>query len=131
MIEGLDKWQSRHGAPETVQRLKAAIAAAKLTLFAEIDHTAGARAVGLDLPYTTVLIFGSPTAGTPLMAAAPSLAIDLPLKALVWQAGDGSVWIGCNAPTWLGARHHLPSSAAAALAAIYRLQSALAAQASH
>ena len=94
--EGLDVWASPHSAAETAKRLRTAIVSAGLTLFAEIDHAAAGRAVGLALPPTLVLIFGSPKAGTPLMAAYPTLAIDLPLKALVWQDAQGRAWIGMN-----------------------------------
>lgn len=76
-----------------------------MTIFAQIDHQENARAVGLSMRPTTLVIFGSPKAGTPLMQAYPSVAIDLPLKALIWQDAAGQVWLSANDPKYLQRRH--------------------------
>ncbi len=78
-----------------------------MAVFARIDHAAGAAVVGLSLPPTEVLIFGNAKAGTPLMQAVPTIAIDLPLKALVWQDATGATWLSYNDPGWLATRHGL------------------------
>jgi uncharacterized protein (DUF302 family) len=80
-----------------------------LTTFAKVDHSGEAAKVGLEMRPTKLLIFGSPKAGTPLMQASPSLAIDLPLKALFWQDADSNVWLTYNDPTYLMRRHDVPS----------------------
>jgi uncharacterized protein (DUF302 family) len=84
-----------------------------MTIFARIDHAEGARSVGLSLLPTELLIFGNAKAGTPLMQAAQSIGIDLPLKALVWQDASGDTWISYNDPSWLASRHILASDIAA------------------
>jgi uncharacterized protein (DUF302 family) len=99
---------SSHSVDETVERLKGILAAKGVTLFALIDHSGEAEKVGMKMPPTTLLIFGSPRAGTPLMLAAPSVAIDLPLKILVWEDSGGKVWISYNSPTYLQERHGIP-----------------------
>jgi uncharacterized protein (DUF302 family) len=93
---------------ETAQRLQAAFAAKGLQVFAVIDHSGEAEKVGLKIKPTKVMIFGSPKAGTPLMVAAPSLAIDLPLKALVAEDADSRVWVSYNSPEYLKERHGVP-----------------------
>jgi uncharacterized protein (DUF302 family) len=103
--EGMTILSSPHGAKETMDRLVVAVAAAGMTVFARIDHAAGAEAVGLSMPPMEVLAFGSPRAGTPLMRAAATAGIDLPLKALVWQDEGGHVWLGYNQPAWIARRH--------------------------
>jgi len=100
---------SRHSVDETVSRLQAAITAHGLTLFAQINHQQAAQEVGLTMQPAQVLIFGSPRSGTPLMVAAPLLALDLPLKALVWQDGDANVWVSYTDPAWLAQRYTLPA----------------------
>ena len=90
---------------ETVSRLESVLRAKGLTIFARIDHSGEATKAGLEMPFAQVLIFGSPKAGTPLMIAAPTLAIDLPLKALVWEDAEGKVWVTYNAPDYLEKRH--------------------------
>lgn len=94
---------------ETFERLRRAIQAHGLTLFATIDHSGEAERAGLSMRPTTLLIFGSPIAGTPLMVASPLLALDLPLKALVWQDTDEHVWVSYNSPAYLAARHAIPA----------------------
>jgi len=107
---------------ETVEQIEAAFTAKKIKLFARIDQSAAAEAVGLTLRPTTLLIFGDPSKGTPLMEAYPTLAIDLPLKALVWEAGPSEVYVGLTSPEFLQKRHGLPS---APFAEVVRLFSTL------
>jgi uncharacterized protein (DUF302 family) len=111
-------------APETLSRLEAAVAARGLKVFAVIDHSGEARAVGLDLRETKLVIFGSPKAGTPVMVAAPLAALDLPLKALVWVDGD-QTRLSYTAPRALAARHGLDDELAARLAGIDALTDAV------
>ena len=103
--DGLIEMKSVHSAAETGSRLVAAIEARKLTLFARIDHAAGAKKIDKTLRPTEVFIFGNPNGGTPLMECAQSIGIDLPLKMLVWQTADGGVILGYNDPAWLAKRH--------------------------
>jgi uncharacterized protein (DUF302 family) len=105
---GLVQVASHYSVDETVQRLHAAFAAKGLQVFAVIDHSGEAEKVGLQMRPTKVLIFGSPKAGTPLMVAAPSLAIDLPLKALVAEDVDGRASVTYNDPEYLKERHDVP-----------------------
>jgi uncharacterized protein (DUF302 family) len=108
MDRGITDLPSPHSVPETVSRVERALHAHGLAVFARIDHGAEAAQVGLAMNPTQLLIFGSPMAGTPLMVAAPSLAIDLPLKALVWQDAQGKVWLSYNSPAYLQQRHGVP-----------------------
>ena len=103
--DGLIETKSAHNAADTATRLVAAIETRKLTLFARIDHAAGAKKIDKTLRPTEVFIFGNPNGGTPLMECAQSMGIDLPLKMLVWQTADGSVMLGYNDPAWLAKRH--------------------------
>ena len=103
--DGLIVMKSSHSVAETGSRLAAAIDARKLTLFARVDHAAGAKKIDKALRPTEVFIFGNPNGGTPLMECAQSMGIDLPLKMLVWQEADGSVMLGYNDPAWLARRH--------------------------
>ncbi|HEY7095733.1 MAG TPA: DUF302 domain-containing protein [Terriglobales bacterium] len=98
---------SRHSVDETVEKLKSALQAKGVTLFALVDHSGEAEKVGLRMPPTKLLIFGSPKAGTPLMLSAPSSAIDLPLKLLVAEDAQGRVSVGYNSPSYLQERHNL------------------------
>jgi uncharacterized protein (DUF302 family) len=100
---------SAHTVDQTVDKLKALLHAKGVMLFALIDHSGEAEKVGLKMPPTKVLIFGNPKGGTPLMLAAPSLAIDLPLKILVSESADGKVSIAYNAPEYLQTRHNIPA----------------------
>ena len=93
---------------ETLARLQEAIRSRKLNLFAHIDHSREAKRVGLKMQEAHVLIFGNPKGGTPLMIASPLLALDLPLKALVWQSEDGRVWVSSTSAAYLGVRYALP-----------------------
>jgi uncharacterized protein (DUF302 family) len=99
---------SRHSVDETVERLKGMLRAKAITLFALIDHSGEAERVGIQMHPTKLLIFGDPRAGTPLMLAAPTIAIDLPLKILVWEDGQGRVWLSYNSPAYLQERHGFP-----------------------
>jgi uncharacterized protein (DUF302 family) len=99
---------SHHSVDETVDRVKNILQSKGVTLFALIDHSGEAAKVGMKMPPTKLLIFGSPKAGTPLMLAAPSIAIDLPLKILVWEDKQGKVWLSYNSPEYLAERHGLP-----------------------
>jgi len=105
--DGLTTVPSGFGPKETMDRLEAAIKARGMTVFARIDHAAGAAQVGLPLRPTEVLIFGSAKAGTPLMQASQTIGIDLPLKALIFEDAAGKVWLSYNDPRWLAQRHGL------------------------
>jgi len=109
MERGIADLPSNHSVDQTVERLQNILRERGLTLFALVDHSGEAEKVGLHMPPTRLLIFGSPKAGTPLMLAAPSVAIDLPLKILVWQDGDGRTWLSYNTPEYLRDRHGFPA----------------------
>lgn len=104
-VEGLVSLRSSFGPKQTTERLKAELQARGLTVFAEIDHAAGAASVGLELRPTEVVVFGNAKGGTPLMQVAQTMGIDLPLKALVWQDAAGETWLSYNDPAWLAERH--------------------------
>jgi uncharacterized protein (DUF302 family) len=99
---------SQRSVEETVEKLKGILSAKGTTLFAVVDHSREAEKVGMSMPPTKLLIFGSPRAGTPVMLAAPSIAIDLPLKILVWQDVSGKVWVSYNGTEFLRNRHGVP-----------------------
>ena len=105
---GITDVAGHHTVDETVDKLKAILQAKDVNLFALIDHSGEAEKAGMRMRPTKLLIFGNPKAGTPLMLAAPSIAIDLPLKILVWEDHDGKVWISHNSPEYLMLRHNLP-----------------------
>jgi uncharacterized protein (DUF302 family) len=105
---GIVSKPSNHSVDETVAKMKGILQAKGVALFALIDHSGEAEKVGMKMRPTKLLIFGNPKAGTPLMLAAPSIAIDLPLKILVWEDGEGKVWISYNRPAYLQQRHGLP-----------------------
>lgn len=105
---GLIEIVSKYSVDETVNRVKEILHAKGVTLFALVDHSGEAEKVGLRMPPTKLLIFGSPKAGTPLMLASPSAAIDLPLKILVAEAGNGQTLVSYNSPEYLQARHGFP-----------------------
>jgi uncharacterized protein (DUF302 family) len=108
--EGIITISSNHSFETSVDRIKAILASKAITLFAIIDHSGEAEKVGMKMPPTKLLIFGSPRAGTPLMLAAPSIAIDLPLKLLVWQDSQGKVCLSYNDPEYLKERHDFPQN---------------------
>ena len=97
---------------QTVQKLEGILKAKGVKLFALVDHSGEAERAGMQMRPTKLAIFGNPKAGTPLMIASPSIAIDLPLKILVWEDADGKVWIAYNAPAYLQTRHGLPQELA-------------------
>lgn len=105
---GIIEIAAQHSVDETVEKLKNMLAAKGVALFALVDHSGEAEKIGMTMRPTKLLIFGSPKAGTPLMLAAPSIAIDLPLKILVWEDGQGKTWVSYNAPEYLRERHNLP-----------------------
>ena len=127
--DGLTTIPSSFGAKETMDRLEAEIKARGMTVFARIDHAAGAAAVNLPLRPTELLIFGSAKAGTPLMQANQAIGIDLPLKALVYEDAAGKVWLAYNDPRWLAQRHGLGAAVAPNVAAMAGALDAIAAKA--
>jgi len=125
MIPGTNKGiidkSSNHSVEETVERLKNLLQSKGVTLFALVDHSGEAEKVGMKMRPTKLLIFGSPKAGTPLMLAVPSVAIDLPLKILVWEDSRGKVWVSSNSPEYLLERHGLPQELVANIAVVETL----------
>jgi uncharacterized protein (DUF302 family) len=117
---------SHHSVDETVSQLEHILTEKGIKLFALVDHSGEAEKAGLQMPPTKLAIFGSPKAGTPLMLTTPSIAIDLPLKLLIWEDKNGSVWISYNAPAYLMARHGLPQDLLANIAVIEKLAAAVA-----
>ena len=105
---GIVNLASNHSVDQTVEKLTSLLQAKGVTLFALVNHSGEAEKVGMKMRPTKLLIFGSPKAGTPLMQAAPSIAIDLPLKVLVWEDTGGKVWLSYNSPEYLEQRHGLP-----------------------
>jgi len=105
--DGIIDHPSNHSVEQTVDRVRAILRDKGIALFALIDHSGEAQKAGLAMRPTKLLIFGSPKAGTPLMIASPSIAIDLPLKLLVWEDSAGMVWISHNSPEYLRDRHHV------------------------
>jgi len=116
--DGLTTIPSSYGPKDTMNRLEAAVKAKGMTIFACIDHAAGASAAGLSLRPTEVLIFGNAKGGTPLMQSVQTIGLDLPLKALVWQDISGKTWLSYNDPAWLAKRHGLSGEAEAAVGII-------------
>jgi uncharacterized protein (DUF302 family) len=112
---GLSTIRSSFGPQDTMNRLETAVKAKGMTVFARIDHAAGATAAGLSLRPTEVLIFGNAKGGTPLMQSVQTIGIDLPLKALVWQDGAGVTWLSYDDPSWLAKRHGLGNEVTAAV----------------
>jgi uncharacterized protein (DUF302 family) len=109
MGNGIIDVPSRYSVPETLARLQAILKEKNIMVFALIDHGGEAEKAGLKMRPTQLLVFGSPKGGTPLMVAAPRLAIDLPLKALAWQDEQGKVWLSYNSPEYLQQRHGFPA----------------------
>ena len=105
---GMIHLTSPYSVPETLRRLESLLQARGLAIFARIDHSGEAEKAGLKMRPTQLLIFGSPKQGTPLMVASPTLAIDLPLKALAWEDASGKVWLSYNTPEYLKQRHKIP-----------------------
>jgi uncharacterized protein (DUF302 family) len=108
-VDGLTTVRSNFGPEDTMNKLEAEVRARGLSVFAHIDHAAGAASAGLLLRPTELLIFGNARGGTPLMQANQTIGIDLPLRALVWQDANGATWLSYNDPAWLAQRHGLGS----------------------
>jgi len=125
--DGLTTVQSNFGAKETMDRLEAEVKAKGLTVFARIDHAAGAAEVGMQLRPTELLIFGNARGGTPVMEASQVAGIDLPLKALVYQDAAGKVWLAYNNPSWIAQRQGLGASVAPNIQALTKALETLAA----
>jgi uncharacterized protein (DUF302 family) len=116
--DGLVTIKSSYGPKDTMNRLEAAVRAKGMTVFARIDHAAGAAEVGLPLRPTELLIFGNAKGGTPAMQSMQTIGIDLPLKGLVWEDGSGTTWLSYNDPSWLAKRHGLNHEAETAVNAM-------------
>lgn len=106
--KGIIDVPSNHSVDQTMEKLKGILETKGVKIFALIDHSGEAEKVGLKMPPTKLLIFGSPKAGTPVMLAAPSIAIDFPLKILIWEDGEGKVWVSYNSLAYLQERHGVP-----------------------
>lgn len=118
---GIISKPSHHSVEQTVETLKRILQAKGITLFALVDHGGEAEKVGMKMPPTKLLIFGSPKGGTPLMIASPTVAIDLPLKVLVAEDAKGAVWVSYNAPAYLQQRHALPAELLKSIAVVEAL----------
>ena len=112
--DGLIVVKSSYGSKETMDRLEVSLKEKGMTIFARVDHAAGAAKVGKKLRPTELLIFGNPQGGTPFMECSQTVGIDLPLKMLVWEDESGQVWLGYNDPGYLARRHGVPECAVAA-----------------
>ena len=115
---GIIDLPGNHSVPETVERLQSLLNAKGIKVFARIDQAAEARAAGLTMRPMVLVIFGDPKAGTPLLSRYTSIAMDLPLKALVWEDTDGKVWVSYNTPEYLRERHGFPEELLANIAGI-------------
>jgi len=120
-ITGIIDTPSKHSVEQTVERLETILRSNGITVFAVVDHSGEAASVGMKMRPTNLLIFGNPKAGTPLMLAAPSIAIDLPLKILVWEDAGGKVWVSYNSPQYLMKRHRLSPELLANIAVVETL----------
>ena len=121
--KGIIDVPSNHSVDQTVERLKEILRSKGVTLFALVDHSGEAAKVGMTMRSPKLVIFGSPKAGTPLMLAAPSIAIDLPLKVLVWEDSRGKVWLSYDSPEYLKERHGLPQDLLQNIAVVAALAS--------
>src|SRR5271170_7157239 len=106
---GMTTIPGHQSVDQTVQKLEGILAAKGVKLFAVVDHSGEAEKAGMEMRPTKLLIFGNPKAGTPLMIASPSIALDLPLKALIWEDAGGKVWVSYNSPEYLQQRHGVPA----------------------
>jgi uncharacterized protein (DUF302 family) len=116
--DGIISKPSKYSVPETLDHLEAVLRSKGVTVFVRIDHSGEAQKVGLKLRPTQLLIFGNPRTGTPLMNSSPSVAIDLPLKALAWEDENGKVWLSYNSPAYMKQRHALKEEVMKNIAAI-------------
>ncbi len=106
---GMHHIPSPYAVPDTIRRIESVLQEKGLTIFCRVDHSGEAEKAGLSMNPTQLILFGSPKAGTPVMVASPTIAIDLPLKALVWQDAGGKVWVSYNSPEYLQQRHSVPA----------------------
>jgi uncharacterized protein (DUF302 family) len=106
---GIERVESSRGFDQTIEQFEKLLADRGMTLFAKIDFTSDAKKSGLEMPRTLLLVFGNPRGGTPVMVAAPSSALDLPLKVLIANDADGKVWLSYNTPEYLAGRHDIPA----------------------
>ena len=129
MDNGIVNTASPYSVDETLQHLETLLEAKGINIFARIDHSGEAAKVGMEMHPTKLLIFGSPKGGTPVMLAAPTSAIDLPLKALVWRDASGTTWLSYNDPAWVVQRHGLDEAANATVNAMTQALHAIASKA--
>src|ERR1700733_2111157 len=120
-MNGIVSLPGHQSVDATVEKLKAILEAKQVRLFTIVDHSGEARKAGMQMPNTKLLIFGNPAGGTPAMLASPTLALDLPLKILVWEDAEGKVWITFNSVEYLRTRHNVPEELVANLALIEAL----------
>lgn len=120
-VDGLLTVKSAYSAAESVERIQNALKAKGLTIFTVIDHQKAAEQNQLKMPAASVIVFGNPKLGTPMMVQSPTMAIDLPSKVLVWEDGKGNVFASMNTAAYMGKRHHLPESVYAPLAGLEKL----------
>src|SRR5579864_8044239 len=106
---GMVHLSSPYKVPETLKRLDSVLQSRGLAVFARIDHSGEAEKVSLKMHATQLILFGSPKGGTPVMVASPTIAIDLPLKALIWEDAGSKVWVSFNSPEYLQQRHNVPA----------------------
>ena len=118
---GIEKVQSSRGFDETIAHFERLLAARGMTLFGKIDFTSDAKKSGLEMPRTLLMIFGNPKGGTPVILAAPSSALDLPLKVLISQDADGRAWFSYNTPEYVAERHDIPADLVKNIAGIRAL----------
>ena len=123
---GLIDLPSKHSVDETLDKLRGILASKNITLFTIVDHSGEAAKVGMKMLPTKLVIFGNPKAGTPVMIASPSSAIDLPLKILIWEDDHGKVWITYNSPAYLQQRHNVPAEVLPNISVIEMLAKAVA-----
>ncbi|HEY4357043.1 MAG TPA: DUF302 domain-containing protein [Acidobacteriaceae bacterium] len=123
--DGIVRLVSTHSAEQTLARLMDTLEAKKITLFAVVDHSGEAAKAGLTMPWTKLVIFGNPIAGTPLMLAAPGSALDLPLKILIAEEASGAVRVSYNSPAYLLTRHALPETLRGNIAAAEKIAEAI------
>lgn len=124
---GIVNKPSNHSVDETLRKLQDLLETKGIAIFALVDHSGEAKKVGMQMPNTKLLIFGNPKGGTPLMLATPSIAIDLPLKILIWEDEQGKSWVSYNDPQYLAERHGLPQNLVQNIAFVETLAASIAA----